>query len=284
MIGQIASRLLPSVLGALAAAVLCGTLGAVDEAEQERADEGQREQQLQNMKRSATQYALSSADTPKRAFKFHETAILRFSNPVSGTQDGALYLWTDHGRPQAIVKLYTFDNKTYSHAWLSLSQNSFVAERDGEMIWSPTEPGITWREVPGAAQPAATKAERLRQMKILSSRFSATYTALRSDGKPFDLRILTQPLLRYETDDDFHADGALFGYVQSTAPVGLLLLESRQTQDDRRWFYAYASLVTGHVTGRYEDQDVFSLERDNNPGRDPKQLYLLFHSLPVPNE
>jgi hypothetical protein len=283
MIARIAIRL-PSVLGFLAAAVLCPALGAVGEPEQEKAEEARREQQLQNMKRSAAQYALSSADMPKRAFKFQETAVLRFSNPVSGTQDGALYLWTDHGRPQAIVKLYTFNNKTYSHAWLSLSQNSFSAERDGEVIWSPTEPGITWREVPNAAQPAATAAERLRQMKTLSSRFSATYTALRSDGKPFDLRILTQPLLRYETDDDYHADGALFGYVQSTAPVGLLLLESRQTQGGRRWFYAYASLVTGHVTGRYEDQEVFSLERENNPDRDPTQLYLLFHSLPVPNE
>jgi hypothetical protein len=283
MIGRIASRKLPSVLGVVAA-VLCPALGAVDEPAQKAADEARREQQLQNMKRSAAQYALSSADMPRRAFKFHETASLRFSNPVSGTKDGALYLWTDHGRPQAIVKLYTFDNKTYSHAWLSLSENSFVAERDGEVIWSPTEPGITWREVPGAAQPAATAAERLRQMKTLSSRFSATYTALRSDGKPFDLRILTQPLLRYETDDAYRADGALFGYVQSTAPVALLLLESRQTQGGRRWFYAYASLVTGHVTGRCKDQEVFSLERDNNPGRDPKQPYVLFHSLPVPNE
>jgi hypothetical protein len=91
------------------------------------------------------------------------------------------------------------------------------------------------REISGAPRPAEKRAERLRQTKTLSAKFSATYTALKSDGKPFELRILTQPLLRYETeDDDYDADGALYGYVQSTAPVALLLLESRQTPGGHR--------------------------------------------------
>ena len=284
MTRQIASRLLSwSILGVLAAVVFCGPLGAAEEPEKDKEEAARREQQLKNMKRSAAQYTLSSADTPQRAFKFHETPALRSSNPVGGSKDGVLYLWTNHGRPQAVLKLYTFNNKTYTHAWLSLSENNFVAERDGKVIWSPTEPGIKLREIQGAPEPAETAAERLRQMKTLSAKFSATYTALDSDGKPFELRILTQPLFRYETDDDYRADGALFGYVQSTAPVGLLLLESRQTPVGHRWHYAYSSLVSGTVTARYGGQEVFSLER-GNVHRDPKQTYVLFHSLPVPKE
>src|SRR5207249_6956068 len=148
------------------------------------------------------------------------TPALRSSNPVGGSRDGALYLWTNHGRPQAVLKLYTFNNKTYTHAWLSLSENNFVAERDGKAVWSLTEPGIKLSEIEGAPEPAETAAKRLRQMKTLSDKFSVRYVALNSDGKPFELRMLTQPLLRYETDDDYRADGAVFGYVQSTAPVG----------------------------------------------------------------
>jgi hypothetical protein len=284
MIRQIASRLISGpVLAVLAAAVFCGPLVTANEPGQDNEQEAQREQGLENMQRSAAQYTLSSTDTPQRAFKFHETAALRFSNPVSGTNDGALYLWTDHGRPQAILKLYTFNNKFYTHAWLSLSENNFLAARDGQVIWSPTEGGIKLHEIPDATKPAKTAVERLRQMKTLSARFSATYAALNSDGKPFELRILTQPLLRYETDDDYRADGALFGYVQSTAPVGMLLLESRQTPDGHRWHYAYSSLVSGTVAARYKDQEVFSLER-GNAHRDPKRPYLLLHSLPVPKE
>src|SRR5207244_3859720 len=121
------------------------------------------------------------------------------------------------------------------------------------------------------------------QMRSLAARFSATYTAVHLGAKPFELRLLTQPLLRYETDDDNGADGALFGYAQSTTPVGLLLLESRPKQDGHRWHYAYSSLVTGPVTARYKDQEIFSLERDA-ASTDPKQPFVLFRSLPVPGE
>jgi hypothetical protein len=284
MIRQNASSLLSGpIVWFLSAAAFCGPLGVADEPEKAKEEETQRGEGLKNMKRSAAQYALLSADAPQRAFKFHETPAMRSSNAIGGSIDGVLYLWTDHGRPQAVLKLYTFNSKTYTHAWLSLSESPFVAERNGKVIWSPAEPGIKLREIPGAPQPAETAAKRLRQMKTLAAKFSATYTALNSDGKPFELRILTQPLLRYETDDDDRADGALFGYVQSTAPVGLLLLESRQTRDGHRWHYAYSSLTSGLVTARYGDEQVFSLERGNSH-RDPQQPYLLFHSQPVPKE
>jgi hypothetical protein len=263
--------------------VLCRPLGAVDEPEKDKEEEARREQQLENMQRSAAQYTLSSADTPQRAFKFHETAALRFSNPVSGTNDGALYVWTDHGRPQAILKFYTSSHKAYTHVWLSLSENNFVAERDGKVVWSPSEPGIKLLEIQGAPEPAETAAKRLRQMRTLSAEFSATYTATHLRAQPFELRLLTQPLLRYETDDDYRADGALFGFVQSTAPVGLLLLESRQTEGGHRWHYAYSSLVAGQLTARYRDKEVFFLDR-NNTARDPKQPFVMFHALPVPKE
>ena len=122
---------------------------------------------------------------------------------------------------------------------------------------------------------------RLRAAPKVASKRSRL--ASTKGAKPFELRLLTQPLLRYETDDDYGADGALFGYVQSTAPVGSLLLESRKTEDGHRWHYAFSSLVSGTVTARYRDQEVFSLER-GNVHRDPKQTYVLFHSLPLPKK
>ncbi len=283
MIRQIASCFRSAfVLGVLAADALCGPLVSADEPNKDKEEET-REQQLKDMKRSAAQYIVSSADTPERTFKFHETPALRFSNPVSGTKDGALFLWTNHGRPQAIVKLFTMNNTIYEHVCLSLSENNIVGERNGKLIWGPTEPGIKLREIPDAPKPAETKAERLRQMKTLSAKFSATYEATHLGAKPFELRLLIQPLLQYETDDEYHADGALFCYVQSTAPVGILLLESRQTPGGHRWHYAYASLVRGPLTASYGDKEVFSVER-TYAFKDPKQTHVIFHSQPVPKE
>jgi hypothetical protein len=277
-------RILAGVVSAVLGAVFVGArLDAAPEPEKEKEEEARREEQLKNMKRSAAQHALTSPDDPKRTFKFHESALLRFSNPVSGTKDGGIYVWTDAGRPQAILKLYTFDNKFFTHEWLSLSENTLIAERDGKAIWTPAEPGLKFRELPEAPKPAGAAADRLRQMKALATGFSATYTARHLDGKPFELRLLAQPLFRYETDEKERADGSVFGFVQSTAPVVLLILESRPTKDGQRWHYACASLVSGPVTAKYGDKEVFSLEK-NYARNDPKNPYLQLHRLPVPKE
>ena len=166
------------------------------------------------MKRAAAAYKLSPADDPKRLFKLQEKPILRFSNPVLGTKDGSAYFWTDGGRPQAIVKIYTFNNEYFSHELQSLSENAIVAERDSKSIWTPTKAGVRFQEIPDAPKPAATAVERLQQMRSLAGKYSATYTHGTGDQKPAELRLLTQPVFRYEASDDPRSlDGALFVFV-----------------------------------------------------------------------
>ena len=114
---------------ALASVAFGGRLGAADEPAKDKEEEAQRERRLKDMTRSAAQHTLASTDDPKRAFKLHDAALLRSSNPVSGSKDGAIFLWTDRGRPQVVVKIFTFDNKSYVHAWLSLSEGTLTAER-----------------------------------------------------------------------------------------------------------------------------------------------------------
>jgi hypothetical protein len=283
MTSRTANRVLAAiVLGALAGVAFGGRLGAADEPPKDKEEDARRERQLKDMTRSAAQYTLVSTDAPKRTFKFREAALLRSSNPVSGTKDGAVFLWTDRGRPQAAMKLFTFDGKSYAHAWLSLSEGTLTAERGGKAIWNPSEPGVAFREVPDAPKPAETAAERLRQMRAMAGKFTSTYTATHLDNKPFELRLLTQPLYRYETEDA-KADGTVFGFVQSTALVTLLLLESRSTHDGPRWHYAYVSMVSGPVTAKYGDKEIASIEKDYAKA-DRTKPYLELHGQPVPKE
>jgi hypothetical protein len=152
------------------------------------------------------------------------------------------------------------------------------------VIWSPAEPGVAFREVPDAPAPAETAAERLRQMRSLAAKLTATYTAQHLDNKPFELRLLAQPLYRYETTEaGAKADGALFAFVQSTAPVGMLLIESRPAKDGRRWHFAFASLVGGPVKAKYGDQEVFSIEK-NYFQKDATRPYIRLTGVPVPKE
>jgi hypothetical protein len=236
--------------------------------------------QIKEMTRSAAQHTLTSARGS--TFKFHEAALLRSSNPVSGSKDGAIFLWTDKGRPQVALKIFTFDNKSYSHAWLSLSEDLLTAQRGGKVIWNPREPGAVFREVPGAPPPAQSAAKRLAQMRAMAGKFTSTYTAPHLDVNPYELRLLTQPLYRYEAEDA-KSDGAVFAFVQSTASVALLLLESRGADDGPRWHYAYASLVSGPVTVRYGDKEIASIEKDYSKG-DRTRPYLELHGQPVPPE
>jgi hypothetical protein len=270
------------ILGALACVAFGGRISAAEEPAKDTEEEARREQQLKVMTRSAAQHTLASTDRPKRSFQFREAPLLRATNPVSGNKDCALFLWTDRGRPQAVLKIFTYDNKNYTHAWLSLSENALTADRGGKAIWSPFEPGVEFREVPDAPKPAETAAERLRQMKAIAGKFTSTYTATHLDNQPFELRLLAQPLYRYETEDP-KADGAVFGFVQSTSPVSLLLLESRSTTDGLRWQYAYVSLVSGPVTAKYGDKEIASIEKDYSQG-DRTKPYLQLHGQPVPKE
>ena len=269
-------------LGALAVGVFGGRLGAADEHAKDKEEEARREKQLKAMSRSAAQHTLASADSPKRNFKFREAALLRSSNPVSGTKDGAVFLWTDLGRPQVALKIFTFDGKSYAYAWLSLSEDTLTAERGGKVIWNPSEPGVAFLGVPDAAKPAEGAAERLRQMRALAGKFTWTYTATHLDNKPFELRLLTSPLYRYETEDA-EADGAVFAFVQSTALVSLLLVESRSTRHGPQWHYAYASMVSGPVTVKYGDKEIASIEKDYSKA-DRTKPYLELHGQPVPKE
>jgi len=271
-----------ALVAALTLMVFISLLRAADDGEKKE-EEARREEQLQKMKRSAAQHTITSTDDRKQRFKFHETAAMRFSNPVGASKDGTIYLWSDRGRPQAILKIFTYDNNNFIHEWLSLSESTFVAERDGNVIWSPTEPGLAFKELPDSPKPAESAVERSRQIKTLAGKFSSTYTAKFLDTKPHELRLLNQPLLRYETEDVSRSDGALFAFVQSTAPVGLVLIETRKTQEGQRYHYAFVSMVIGPVTARLGEKEIFNLEKDYSR-RDPKLPYLQLFRQPVPKE
>src|ERR1700721_2566579 len=99
------SMFLPAILVTVSGVFWAG-LYARDEPGKDKEEEARREQQLKMMKRSTAQHTISPVDDRKHLFKFHDIAVLRLSNPLGGLSDGAGFIWTDRGRPQAIIKLY----------------------------------------------------------------------------------------------------------------------------------------------------------------------------------
>ena len=66
---------------------------------------------------------------------------MRFTNPVGGTTDGALFFWSDGGRPRAILKFFTYDNERFTPLLQSLSEDVLAGRERGHGRLAPERPG-----------------------------------------------------------------------------------------------------------------------------------------------
>jgi hypothetical protein len=99
-------------------------------------------------------------------------------------------------------------------------------------------------------------------MKSLAEKFCVTSTRLASDAKPADLRLLVQPLYRFDSGTDAKLpDGAMFGFSEGTDPLGLLLFEVRKSKDGARWHYAFTRLASFAITAEYGGKEVYSVDK-----------------------
>jgi hypothetical protein len=102
-----------------------------------------------------------------------------------------------------------------------------IAERDGTTVWRPSRPGLELKPIPGAAAPADSAPARLRQMRALAQEFTGRQT--NREGVDRDMRLLAQPIYRYENTKGDLIDGGLFVFVLGTDPEAFLLIEARRS-------------------------------------------------------
>jgi hypothetical protein len=234
---------------------------------------------------SAGQYTLYADADATEVSKLR--CVLRWANQTRGSVDGATYIWTDRGRPIAAVCCYPWYRDLCDN-FQSLARSPIRAEREGKTVWQPKEVGVRFEKVPDSPVPAGSTALRLRQMKALARSFSVTLLGW-APGDPDreELRLLQQPIYRYECDDSKLLDGALFAFVQGTDPEALLLLEAVPTQPDGKdfeWEFAFARRTSGWLEARHGDRVVW--KADKNPEwRDPTSAYFqLSHPRPDPDD
>jgi hypothetical protein len=219
-------------------------------------------QRLEELKRAAESYRIVLDSDPARSAEFRSEPILRWTNPLRKTDDGAVFLWIERGRPAAVASFYRYrapeDELLHEdHEFQSLATTGLRATRNGQVAWSPKTAGITLAPIPGAPDPAATAPERLRQMRALAREFHAFFDLPENQS---ELRLLTQPLYRYETNRPDLIDGALFAFVQTTDPEVLLLLEARPIDGKAAWHYALARMSMVNLRARHKDQSVWRVD------------------------
>ena len=209
--------------------------------------------------------------------------VLRWANNQRGSEDGVTVLFVHGGRPLAAACIYPWAQRL-EHDFESLSRDKLIARRDGAVVWQPQEPGVAFADVPDVEVPPTTRAERLRQMKALAGKFSATLLGWKTDNTDREqLRLLTRPLYRYDPKEGPVIDGAVFAFAMGTDPEVLLLIEAVKTDDDTsKWQYAFARRTSGELEARLGEQVVWHAPRFP-PQNDPKRPHFT-RGTPLPPE
>ncbi len=172
------------------------------------------------------------------------------------------------------------------HEFHSLSLSVLDVSRAGThaRTWTPSAPGIELAALSGAPVPARSAAQRLAQMRALSRDFSAS--TMDGAERRLELRLLPQPLYRYESADPAVLDGALFAFVASTDPEALVVMEARKSAaaDGPVWDYAICRLTDLRLVVRHKGKEVFTapLISHNAPVQDSKQRFRGYYDRDIP--
>jgi hypothetical protein len=259
---------------------------AKDDVVADRAARAKRERLLEIYTHEAEGYTIYRDATRKEKLELRREPVYSWTNPLrGGAQDGAVFVWTCRGRAEVLGSFFSWPAtgpRHLSHEFHSLSLSVLDVQRSGARpsIWAPTGPGIEIRPIPGASHVGQTAAVRLSEMRSLAHDFSAS-TRDKQDER-WELRLLTQPLYRYESTDPDVLDGAIFGFVTSagTDLEALLLIEARKSSsgDPPVWNYAVARFTDLELRARHKKKEDYTaplILYDNTP-QDPKDRYRAF--------
>lgn len=213
-------------------------IGQAPETRTDPAARARRERLLELYRGEAAGYTIYRDSTRKEKLELRRDPVYTWTNPIrGGEQDGEVFVWTCRGRAEVVGTFFSYPStgpRNLNHELHSLSTSVLdVARPDGANTWSPSAPGVTPIKIPDGPEPARSPTLRLAQMCELTRWFSAS--SLDHDEKRWELRLLPQPLFRYESTDPDVVNGAVFAFVTSagTDPEVILMIEARKPSGAR---------------------------------------------------
>jgi hypothetical protein len=228
---------------------------------------------LDFMKSSMRTHEIRALDDRGTRFSLLPDPVLRFTNPVGGSRDGALFLWLDEaGRPAVASQILWNPQQIWAQEFSSLSPSPLIARSADGRVWNPSRGGVSFQPVTDAAKPADTAEQRLRQMRQLAEGFSAEHHYRGTTWN--QLRMLTKPFARYGKPGSDVQDGALFCFAQGTDPEAFLMLESRPGKDGSEWQFAFAPMTGFALNAFWKGRPIWSKPAEGNgSARSPSNTF-----------
>jgi hypothetical protein len=250
-------RLLNSMILALGlAAVGDGAQGADDHAER-----------LRTMREFATGIKVETASPgAHQRFERLPEPIYRFADPARHVSDGTVWAWCQAGRPVAAVTLTKHKPPARKPHWLtemtSLAPGPISATIEGIGEWQPAGAGVVMQEIPKAPVPADDATKRLRQMKDLVRQMKAHEISRprgQSPSERYELRLLPQPVHRYEDAKSGLIDGGMFIIAYGLNPEVVMLVEARrEASSGPAWHCGFAPISTAELHVDFENKEIWS--------------------------
>ncbi len=205
--------------------------------------------------------------------------LLRWSNPTVGSVYGEVFLWHVEGRPAALASIFRWYHpfKDGTVEIVSLSPSPVQAREGDTVQWNCREAGVSFRVMSDMKAPSASRGGRMAQMRELARRFTAEMKDSRSGERVSrELRLLNQPLHRYESSRHKITDGTLFAFAEVTDPEVIVMIEAAADENGSSWRYTLARMNNHELEVRLDDRPVQSWPRIDRPWKDRKSSYTLF--------
>jgi hypothetical protein len=204
--------------------------------------------------------------------------VFRFDDPARAYEDGTVWVWGRVGRPIAILEL--FRNIHSGPGWAlalgSLSTGRVRLEGQSRWLWAPEGPGLQLKPLAKAPAPAPQPTARLRQMREIAARCTA-YEFWDPDNQRSELRLIRQPLRRYDDPQAGLLDGALFLFCHGTNPEVVLLVEAAgKDGSPTTWQYGIQRLGHAEMHLNLDGREIWQCGRIGNPlPSDPYYLVIV---------
>ena len=277
----------------LALILLPALLGQAPAVQPDPAAKARRDRLLNLYRGEAAGYVVYRDSARQEKVELRRDPVYSWTNPIrGGEQDGDVFVWTCRGRAEVVGTFFSYPStgpRNLNHELHSLSTSTLdVSRPGGANTWTPRAPGIQLVSIADAPAPARSPSLRLSQMRELTRAFSASSEDLKE--KRWELRLLPQPLYRYESTDPDVPDGAVFAFVTSagTDPEVLLVVEARKPSGPATaapaWHYAVARFSDLKLSVRHKGREIYKADPIpwDAPEQDPKQRYRTFRDRGIP--
>ena len=209
--------------------------------------------------------------------------LLTFADAARNNEAGTLWAWGKSGRPVAFLELYrnAGSGQPWAHALTLTSPELIQLKAPTGQRWTPKKSHFALQDVPGSPEVGSQPAVRLRQMKDISRRFEA-HEFWDPNNSRFEMRLLVQPVHRYQDEAAKLIDGAVFVLAHGTNPEVLVQIEAHAADKSASWKYSLVRLGSAEMHVLFDGKEVWTEPRTPGIVGQPVDPYWLFLAAPAP--